>query len=387
VQVADVDAAKGLPARRSTRLSFLVAGLVMASWAPLVPYAKARVALGDSTFGLLLLCLGIGSVLAMQITGNLVARIGSRPIILIGGTGLCLTLPLLALANTPLSLALCLLAFGASLGSIDIAMNVHAVEVEKAAGEPLMSGFHGMFSLGGLAGGAVGTALLQSGLTPTAAASVATLGAGILLALGAPGLLHSKTARNAPLIAIPRGVVILIGTLAFAAFLTEGAILDWGALLLTRSLKFPAADGGAGYALFSVAMAVGRFTGDRVVMRLGQRSVLLWGGLMVTAGFTLLVLSPIVSVALGGFLLIGLGAANLVPILFSTAGRQNDMPPALAVASISTLGYAGILLGPAAIGFIASLTSLRVAFAGLAIIMLGFPLFRARIPIENGKRT
>jgi MFS family permease len=117
-----------------------------------------------------------------------------------------------------------------------------------------------------------------------------------------------------------------------------------------------------------------------VVKRLGQRRVLLWGGLMVTAGFALLVLLPRVWMVSAGFLLIGLGAANLVPILFSTAGRQNTMSPALAVASITTLGYAGILVGPAAIGFIASLISLRGAFAGLALIMLGFPLFRARIP-------
>lgn len=378
--MSNLDAAKGFPARLATRLSFLVAGLVMSSWAPLVPYAKARLDLDDSAFGLLLLCLGIGSVLAMQITGAVVARIGSRPMVLIGGIGLCLTLPLLAFANTAFVLAICLLVFGASLGSIDVAMNVHAVEVEQAVGDPLMSGFHGMYSLGGLVGAAGGTALLSSGLSPTATASVAAGVAAALLVFTAPGLLHSKSAAGAPLIAIPRGIVILIGTLAFIAFLTEGAILDWGALLLTRSFNFPTEQGGIGYAFFAVAMAFARLTGDSVVKRLGQRRVLLFGGLMVTAGFLLLLLSPIAWMAPVGFLLIGLGAANLVPILFSTAGRQNAMSPVLAVASITTLGYAGILIGPAAIGFLASLTNLREAFAVLAIIMLGFPLFRARIP-------
>jgi MFS family permease len=258
-------------------------------------------------------------------------------------------------------------------------MNVHAVKVEQAAAEPLMSGFHGMYSLGGLIGAAGGAALLSSGLETTTAATVAALAAAVLLVLTAPGLLRSTPALTAPLLAIPRGIVILVSVLAFIAFLTEGAILDWSALLLTGSFGVPAAQAGIGYALFSVAMTSGRLTGDFVVKRLGQRKTLLCGGLVVTAGFALLLL-PLVWIASCGFLLIGLGAANLVPILFSSAGRQNAMSPALAVASITTLGYAGVLAGPAAIGLIASQTGLRAAFAVLALIMLGFPLFRARIP-------
>ena len=378
--MSDVNVASGSPARLATRLSFLIAGLAMASWAPQIPYAKARLGLDESGFGLLLLCLGVGSVLAMQVTGAAVARIGSRPIVLISGTGLCLILPWLAYANTTFSLAIGLLGFGASLGSLDVAMNVHAVEVEQAAAEPLMSGFHGMYSLGGLAGAAGGAGLLTGGLAPTAAADVAAVVAAVLLVLAAPGLLRSKSARGVPLSAIPHGIVILIGALAFIAFLTEGAILDWSALLLTGSFGFPAAQAGIAYALFSVAMAFGRLTGDLVVKRLGQRRVLLWGGLVVTAGFALLLVLPIVWVASCGFLLIGLGAANLVPILFSAAGRQNAMPPALAVAAMTTLGYAGILVGPAVIGFVASWTSLRAAFAMLAVIMLGFPVLRGRVP-------
>ena len=378
--MSDVNVASGSPARLATRLSFLIAGLAMASWAPQIPYAKARLGLDESGFGLLLLCLGVGSVLAMQVTGAAVARIGSRPIVLISGTGLCLILPWLAYANTTFSLAIGLLVFGASLGSLDVAMNVHAVEVEQAAAEPLMSGFHGMYSLGGLAGAAGGAGLLTGGLAPTAAADVAAVVAAVLLVLAAPGLLRSKSARGVPLSAIPHGIVILIGALAFIAFLTEGAILDWSALLLTGSFGFPAAQAGIAYALFSVAMAFGRLTGDLVVKRLGQRRVLLWGGLVVTAGFALVLVLPMVWVASCGFLLIGLGAANLVPILFSAAGRQNAMPPALAVAAMTTLGYAGILVGPAIIGFVASWTSLRAAFAMLAVIMLGFPLLRGRVP-------
>jgi MFS family permease len=376
----DVDVARGFPARLSTRLGFLVAGLLMASWAPQVPFAAARLGLGDSALGLLLLCLGIGSLLAMQVTGAAVARFGSRAVTLVSGAGLCLTLPLLAYAYTPFFLGAALLIFGASIGAMDVAVNVHAVEVEHAVGEPLMSGFHGMYSLGGLVGAAGGTVLLTAGLSPTAAASSAAVVSAVLLVLSAPGLLRSRSAHEAPLFVIPRGVVILIGVLACIAFLTEGAILDWSALLLTGSFAVPAAQAGIAYALFSIAMTVGRLTGDFVVKRLGQGRTLLCGGLMVTGGFAVLVWVPSAWLAFCGFLLIGLGAANLVPILFSTAGRQNVMPPVLAIAAMTTLGYAGILAGPAAIGYIASLTSLRTAFAVLGLLMLGFPLFRGRIP-------
>ncbi|MES1148644.1 MAG: MFS transporter, partial [Bradyrhizobium guangdongense] len=147
--------------RLATRLSFLVAGFGMACWAPLVPFAKERLAVDDGVLGLLLLCLGIGSVVAMVVTGMLSARHGSKPIIIAGGLGLAAMLPFLSIASTPVTLGLTLLAFGAALGSIDVAMNIHAVEVERASERPLMSGFHAQFSIGGFLGSAAMTALLS----------------------------------------------------------------------------------------------------------------------------------------------------------------------------------------------------------------------------------
>ncbi|MEN3287439.1 MAG: hypothetical protein V7634_1739, partial [Bradyrhizobium sp.] len=147
-------------ARLATRLAFLVAGFGMACWAPLVPFAKQRLAVDDGVLGLLLLCLGVGSVVAMLLTGVLSARYGSRPIIIGGGVGLAIVLPLLSIVATPFTLGLALLGFGAALGSIDVAMNIHAVEVEHASDQPLMSGFHAQFSIGGFAGSALMTVLL-----------------------------------------------------------------------------------------------------------------------------------------------------------------------------------------------------------------------------------
>lgn len=366
--------------RLATRLSFLVAGFGMACWAPLIPFARERLAIGEGLLGVLLLCLGLGSVAAMLLTGVLSARHGSRPIILAGGFGLLLVLPLLALAGTPVALGLALLAFGAALGSLDVAMNVQAVAVERAAGRPLMSGFHAQFSLGALAGSAVMTALLAAGLAPLAACGLCMAPMLLAMALAAPRLLRSPLpATGGPLFVWPRGGVLLLAGLAALMFLAEGAMLDWGALLLTDAGLAPPARAGLGYVLFSVAMTAGRFGGDALTTRLGERRLLVGGGLLTIAGFVLLLLAPGITLALAGFALIGFGAANLVPVLFRRAGSQQAMPAGLAIAAVTTCGYAGVLAGPAAIGFVAQGLGLPAAFWLLAGLVALVPLSAGQV--------
>lgn len=360
--------------RLATRLAFFTAGFGAACWAPLVPYAKARLAVDDGTLGLLLLCIGVGSVIVMPITGGLVARLGSRTIIMAGGVGFCLTLPVLALtASTPL-LATALLLFGASLGAMDVAMNIHAVEVERGSPRPLMSGFHALFSVGGFVGAGGFTALLASGAPPAGAAAAGVIAIIATLIVAFPRFLETRLGPSAPFFVRPRGLVLLLGMLAFVSFLVEGAVLDWSALLLTRHQGFLAAQGGIAYALFSAAMTVGRLTGDRVVARLGAGRVLVLSGLMTSAGLVAVVPEQQPWLALAGFVLIGIGAANIVPVLFSAAGRQTAMPSGLAIAAMTTIGYSGILTGPAAIGFVAHASSLPTALALLAVLMLLVPL-------------
>lgn len=358
--------------RLSTRLAFLAAGLAMSAWAPLVPFAKTRLALGDAELGLLLLCLGAGSLVAMPVTGVLTARYGCRLVVLISGALTCLFVPGLAYAPTPLLLGATLFAVGASIGTLDVAMNVQAVIVERESGGSLMSGFHGLFSVGGFIGAGLMALLLWTGLTPTASAAVISALVALSLVLAAPNLLRQPDAaeRDGPLFVVPHGAVIFIGALCFLSFLAEGAILDWSALLLTVEQGLDASRGGLGYAAFAIAMTVGRLTGDRVVRALGGKRVLLLGGVCGAAGFFLSVLAPSVPLALMGFVLIGLGASNVVPILFTAAGNQKAMPASLAISAVTTLGYAGILAGPAMIGFVAHASSLNLAFGGLGCFML-----------------
>ena len=358
--------------RWSTRLAFLAAGIAMSAWAALVPFAKARLQLEEAQLGLLLLCLGIGSLAAMPLTGLLASRFGCRPVILVSGAIGCLVLPLLSLASTPLLQGLALLVFGAAIGALDVAMNIQAVIVEKEQGGALMSGFHGLFSVGGFAGAGGMALLLGFGLSPALACGIVAALAGLALVLAAPHLLRTAPAaeRDAPFCVMPHGAVILIGGLCFLIFLAEGAVLDWSAVFLTGVGGMAADQGGLGYAVFAVAMTAGRLTGDRIVRRWGGTRVLLAGGLATAAGFFTVVLAPVPAVALLGFLLVGIGAANIVPVLFTAAGNQHDMPVGLAVSAITTIGYAGILAGPALIGFVAHAVGLHLAFAGLGVAAL-----------------
>ena len=196
----------------ATRLVFLVAGFGLACWAPLVPFARARLHVDEGTLGLLLLCLGAGSIAAMLLTGVLSSRYGSRPIILVGGFGLLISLPWLAVAASPVSLGLTLFGFGAALGSLDTAMNIHAVEVERTADRPLMSGFHAFFSIGGFAGATVITAILSWNVSPFAAALFGSAMMAIAMLVATPRLPHIPQTGATTLMVIPRGISSFIGT-------------------------------------------------------------------------------------------------------------------------------------------------------------------------------
>jgi predicted MFS family arabinose efflux permease len=289
---------------------------------------------------------------------------------MLSGIPLCICLPLLASAAGPVQIALALLMLGASIGAIDVTMNLQAVIVEQASGRTLMSGFHGLYSVGGIVGALLVTALLGAGATPLLATLVVVAGIIIALLAAWPGLLSYGSNAGGASFAIPHGRVLFIGVLCFIAFLAEGAVLDWSAVYLTAVPGVAAAYAGLGYAVFASTMTIGRLTGDRVVRRFGGNLVIIAGGSCAAAGFVLGTLAPSWGWALLGFALIGIGCANIVPVLYTAAGRQPDVPEHVAVAAITTLGYAGILTGPALIGFVAQASSLRVAFAVLAAMQV-----------------
>jgi predicted MFS family arabinose efflux permease len=247
---------------------------------------------------------------------------------------------------------------------------MHAVAVEKREGRALMSGFHGLFSLGGLAGAAGMAALLGAGLALPLAATVSALLCAALLLAAMPGLLRDTAAPPGQRRARPSRTVLLIGALCFIAFMAEGAMLDWGAVFLHFERGVARAGAGLGYAAFSAAMVVGRLTGDAVIRRLGPRRVVAASAVLACLGLLLAVSLPSVPVAIAGFVLVGFGAANVVPTLFSAGGRQPDVPAHSALPVVNAIGYLGLLAGPVLIGPIATVVGLPAALGGVGVAML-----------------
>ncbi|ROM55498.1 MFS transporter [Pseudomonas poae] len=346
----------------STRIAFFIAGFGIAAWAPLVPYAKERAQLNEGTLGLLLLCLGVGSILAMPVAGVLASRFGCRRVLGTGTLMICLALPMLATVSSIPLLMAGLFLFGAGLGTVDSTVNLQAVIVERASGKTMMSGFHGLFSLGGIVGAAGVSGLLGLGFSPLQATLVVIVIMVLALLKAGPHLLPYGSESSGPAFAVPHGVVLFIGCLCFVVFLAEGAVLDWSAVFLSAERGLDEAYAGLGYAAFALTMTAGRLTGDAIVRRLGATRVIVIGGSLAAAGVFLATLSPAWEVALLGYALVGAGCSNIVPVLYTAVGKQNVMPEHIAVPAITTLGYAGILAGPAVIGFIAHGSSLATAF-------------------------
>ena len=369
----------------ATRAMFFIGGFGAATWAPLVPLFKHRLGIAEDVLGLLLLCIGIGSLLTMPLSGALSTRFGCRRVLSVVSVAFASILIVLALVpNLPFAV-LGLLSFGVFMGAIDVVVNIHAILVEQAAGKRMMSGMHAFWSVGGFAGAGLFSLWTATfGLTPLQSTCIA---AGIIVTLILiihRYLLPYGGGDGGALIAIPRGIVVFVGITAFIAFLSEGAVMDWSGVYLTAVRGMDLALAGVGFSVFSAAMLTMRFLGDRVVQRIGQRPVAVGGALLTFLGILLVMFAPVDALLYGGFFAIGIGSANIVPVFFSLMGRQNVMPIGTAVSAVSTMGYLGILAGPAAIGFVSSATNLQTAFGMLAALSIaqaavGFYVFKKMV--------
>ncbi|AKH62903.1 MULTISPECIES: MFS transporter [Photorhabdus] len=352
----------------ATRVAFFIAGFSLASWAPLIPLAKERLQLDNGAMGLLMLAFGIGSFIMMPMAGMLAARFGCRQVFTLCALLVLVMLPGLSVLPTPLTLACALFIFGAGIGAMDVVVNIHAVMVEKMAQRPIMSGFHALFSLGGIAGAGSVSALLSLGISPFQVMIMVVLLIILLLLPAWSGLLNEAESGNTPFFAVPRGVVVLLGFLCFVAYIMEGSMLDWSGILLTSVHNISSHQAGIGYTLFAIAMTSGRFLGDKIIALYGHRRVFISSALLATSGF-ILIYSASTAIILGlSFLMVGAGLSNIAPMLFTASGQQKIMPDSLAVAAVSTMGYSGILLGPAIIGGLAHVVTLHGAFACVALL-------------------
>ncbi|AQV15540.1 MFS transporter [Acinetobacter pittii] len=364
--------------RLATRLSFFSLGFATAAWAPLIPFAQQRLNLNHANFGLLLLCMGIGSMIAMPATGALVKRWGCRPLIALALMLLMVLLPSLTMWSSIVTMAVALFIFGSAAGCLGVAINLQAVVVEKHSVRALMSSFHGMCSLGGLTGAMLVTALLAVGLSPLMSTLSVVM---ILLVIGGvaiPSCLtsfeqdekpHEDTTQAPKKFYRPDGIILLIGMMCFIAFLSEGAAMDWGGIYLTSKYQLNPAFAGLAYTFFALSMTTGRFAGHILLKQWGEKNIVTYSAIGAAIGMAVIVTAPVWQVVVLGYALLGLGCSNIVPVMFSRVGRQNNMPKAAALSLVSTIAYTGSLSGPALIGLIGEWTGLSTVLTGVAVLL------------------
>lgn len=376
----DTPAPTVLAARNAVIAMFVLNGTLFGLWASRIPTVSVKLSLDPGALGLLLLLMGGGAIAAFPLAGRWVDRHGAAATTVWVGAIHALSILGIGLAPTVSTLAAALFFFGATHGAMDVAMNSWAGAVERRLPRPMMSRFHASWSVGAGLGAASGFVAIKLGL-PLLAHGVLVIGvvAAVCLWLAVPPATSPLwapapriDAPHAPLFTLPKGQLVLVGLIAMCASLGEGAMADWGAIFLMTTTGVSEASAAIGYAVFSVAMVIMRLGGDRVTYRLGpMRTARLAGG-TAALGAGLAVGIATYPVALVGFALMGIGYAVIMPLAFSRATNDPILSPGKAVASLATLGYGGLLMGPPVIGFIAEVSSIRVSFAllmALAVLM------------------
>ncbi len=347
---------------------FFANGFIWGSWAAHIALLPERHGIGTSALGVALLMAAAGALIAMQMTGGLIRRIGSGSLTI--ATGFAFSLAFLGpvLAPSFTGLALALLLMGAANGAMDVAMNAEGVAVEKALVRPIMSSLHGMFSVGGLAGAAMGGFFLEL-TSPAIHAACVTLFTFAVIIIASRHFLPTQRQENnltetfATIdFAIYRDDrVLALGLLAFLALMAEGSVLDWSALFLAESREARAGVAALGFAGFSLAMALCRFTGDKMRQSYGNKRVVEVSAAVAASGLAIALLLPSAWLGIVGFVIVGLGLANMCPILFGAAGTERPDEPGRAIAAVATLGYLGFLVGPPVIGIAADIVGLGPA--------------------------
>ena len=350
---------------------FFINGFVVGSWAPHIPSFVSRLGISEFTLGLLILGFGLGALLAMTLAGQLIAHLGSRQTLRLFALPVIFALPLVALASDVWVAAIALTLFGGAIGGMDVAMNANVVAVEKQLRRAIMSSSHGFWSLGGFAGGGLGGIAIQTLGPLTHATAIAVFAAvGVALAYAhiaedADRPRHARYRFTLP----SHPAIYIVGAMALLCMSAEGAVLSWSALYLQKELSADIATAGFAFAGFSGAMALTRFGGDSIRNRLGAVTTFFLSGIIAALGMLVVGLSHSPWLAIAAFALSGIGIANLVPILFSTAGNQPGMIAGVSMSVVTTMGHSGILLAPSIIGFVGGKVGLAPVFIAVAILL------------------
>ncbi|MBR2647340.1 MAG: MFS transporter [Sediminibacterium sp.] len=358
---------------------FFIAGISFASWASRIPDISRALNLHEGALGAVLFALPIGSMCSLPLSGWLVAKLGSRKVATISGLIYPTILICLGFSNTVPLLTITLFFFGLFGNMMNISVNTQAVGVEAMYNRSIMATFHGVWSLAGFTGAAVGTILISQGFDPyqhfIGIASVM-----ICMALFSQKYIlpYDQYHPDQPIFAKPDANLLKLGLIAFCCMAAEGTMFDWSGIYFQKVVQAPKNLTTLGYAAFMSTMAGGRFLGDRLVTRFGRKNILLGSGSVIATGLLTAVIFPSLVTATAGFLLVGIGVSSVVPVVYSEAGKSTTMSAGVALAAVSSIGFLGFLIGPPLIGFIAEWLGLQWSFALIALLGFGTTLL-ARI--------
>ena len=370
-----------LKVRIAVSTFFFCQGFCFATWTSRIPDIKTSLELTNAALGSILLALPAGQLVTMPFSGRLVTRFGSRKVLRIAAILYAISLTNIGLANAGWQLALALFAFGVAGNLSNISVNTQAIYAEKLFARPIMTSFHGVWSLAGLTGASLGWAFTAWRWSPYAHFW-------LIAALVIPAVLfaqqflqntHTDVTQKRKLFSLPDMALVQLGIIGFCSMASEGAMFEWSGVYFLDVVQAPTARTTLGFVGFFVMMASGRFIGDRLIEKFGRKRTLQYSGVLISGGLLLSVVFPYLIPATIGFMLVGLGVSSIVPMVYSSTSRVSNIPSGIALASVSSISFLGFLIGPPLIGFIAELASLRYSFAVIAMLGIAISIMVSRM--------
>lgn len=368
--------------RIAVSVFFFCQGLCFSSWASRIPDIKTSLQLTDAALGSLLLALPAGQLTAMPFSGKLVTHFGSKKVLRICLVLYAICLTNMGLATQPWHLGLALYLFGVCGNMCNISVNTQAIAAERLYGRPIMTSFHGVWSTAGFTGAAIGLLMMAQHISPYLhfwiIASLVFVAIIVSQRFLKPGRSATRPEKKG-FFSKPNGVLVQLGIIGFCSMASEGAMFDWSGVYFQQVVNAPKSLIVLGYASFMIMMATGRFVGDKLIQTHGRKKMLRISGILISTGLFISVLFPHLITATLGFLIVGLGVSSIVPMVYSSAGRIPNIPPGIALASVSSISFLGFLMGPPLIGYIAEISSLRYSFAVIGLLGFGIAVMVSKL--------
>jgi MFS family permease len=374
--------------RIAVALSYFSMGLVFATWASRIPDIKTSLHLNDAMFGTILFSMPVAQFLMMTFSGKLVTHFGSRKVLLFALPLYTICLINIGLVKEGWQLAIALFSFGLAGNLCNISINTQGVTAERMYQRPIMSSFHGGWSLAGFTGALIGLTMINLKIVPYWHFITVILVVWIIILCNQRYLIKGKPAVNPDdpkrkFFNKPDKELVQLGIIGFCSMASEGAMFDWSGVYFKDVVRAPSSLVILGYTSFMIMMASGRFMADFLTSKIGRKRLLQICGLLISTGLYTAVFFPYLITSAIAFMMVGLGVSTVVPSVYSAAGRHAKVPPGIALATVSSVSFLGFLMGPPMIGYISQAAGLRYSFAVIGIFGIGITLTVSRIRLLN----